>query len=87
MSYLSDLSYQILTPAMVEVPILVEKPIKKSNSLNRQFKYTHYDEELNRYESAIIKMINKNKNKIIEYFLILIVIIYVIVILYGIVTI
>lgn len=82
MSYLPDLSYQILTPAMVCKP----SPIDKPTSVKSKFKHTYYDEELNKYYNDMIKICDKNKNKIIEYFLIFIAIIYVVVILYAIIT-
>ena len=76
MSHSPDLSYQILTPAMVEKPSLVNEPIK----------CIYYDEELNKYYDGMIKVWSKNKNKIIEYFLKFIAIIYVVIILYAIIT-
>lgn len=82
MSYLPDLSYQILTPAMVDRPSLVYEP----NLVNEPIKRIYYDEELNKYYNGMIKVWGKNKNKIIEYFLKFIVIIYVVIILYAIIT-
>ena len=94
MSYLPDLSYQILTPAMVYEPNpvdrsnLVEKPslVDRSSLVDRPTKRIYYDEELNKYYDGMIKVWGKNKNKIIEYFLKFIAIIYVVIILYAIIT-
>lgn len=94
MSYLPDLSYQILTPAMVNRPSLVEKPslvnestfVEKPNPVDRPTKRIYYDEELNKYYDGMIKVWGKNKNKIIEYFLMFILICYVVIILYAIIT-
>ena len=82
MSHLPDLSYQILTPAMVNETSMVDRP----NLVNEPIKRIYYDEELNKYYDGMIKVWNKNKNKIIEYFLKFIVIIYVVIILYAIIT-
>lgn len=82
MSYLPDLSYQILTPAMVDRPSLVYEP----NLVEKPIKRIYYDEELNKYYDGMIKVCGKNKNKIIEYFLKFIAIIYVVIILYAIIT-
>ena len=88
MSHLPDLSYQILTPAMVEKPSPIDKSslVEKSSIDKSKFKRIYYDEELNKYYDGMIKVWGKNKNKIIEYFLKFIAIIYVVIILYAIIT-
>lgn len=88
MSSLPDLSYQILTPAMVDRPNLVYEPnpVDRPNLVKSKSKHIFYDEELNKYDNCIIKVLDKNKNKIVKYFLIFIAILYVVIILYTIIT-